>query len=258
MRTIDEIIQQIEDEKGKIEFLPTGFPKLDEMLDGGFMRKELVILGGFTGLGKSYVAGQLLWNIATAGYRTAYLSLEISDTMVVSRLVGSLSNIKPTRIIKGFLTAQEKELADNAKAEVIAYSKLIDIYDDVYDLDKIEKIIREGKYHFVVVDFIQNVISRGDEYERMSAVSLRLQQMAKESSSCVLALSQLSNSAAKTKDVEYKGSGSIAMVADLGFFLARDENGMVKLYLRKNRRGFSGCEFNLQFDMPGGRIHEVE
>ena len=260
MRTIDQIIQNIEDEGKQLEFLSTGFRSLDDTLDGGFMRREFVALGGYTGIGKSYLAGQFLWNIATVGFKTAYFSLEISDQMVLSRLIGSLANVKPTRIIRNYLTDVEREGVDKAKLKVITYGNMIDIYDDVYDLLKIGQAVIEGKYDFVVVDFLQNIVHRGEEYERLSSISLYLQQLAKKTNSCIMALSQLSNSAAKQDLLEYKGSGAIAMVADLGFFIKRTDNdgktNDISLILRKNRRGFSGSEFNLQFQIPGGKIYE--
>src|SRR3990167_10979438 len=107
VKKASEIIEEIHQAKAEIEFLPTGFRKLDEFLDGGFMRKELIILGGYTGLGKSFFAGTLFYNIAKAGFDSAYFSLEISNAMVLSRLVGAQTNIKPTRLIAGFLTPDE-------------------------------------------------------------------------------------------------------------------------------------------------------
>jgi len=257
MKTIDEYLQSIEDNSKTIEIMPTGFSKLDSFLSGGFMKKELVILGGFTGSGKSYVAGQIGWNVARKGFKVGYFSLEISGEMVVSRLVGSMCNIHPTLIVMNKLEPEQIEKADDAKMDVATFGELIEIHDDVYELNAIIKTIAENKYDFVIIDFIQNVISRGEEYERMSSVSLSLQKVAKIHNCCVLALSQLSNTAHKTGAVEYKGSGGIAMVADLGFFLLRDDTtGGVKLALRKNRRGFSGQDFELKFQKPGGKINE--
>lgn len=262
MKTIDEYIKSIEEQGKTMEVLPTGFPFLDSDLNGGFMRKELVVLGGFTGFGKSYLAGQLLWNIATKGFNAAYFSLEISGEMIVSRLIGSLSNIHPTLIVQNKVLSRDEERFEDAKMDVSNYSKLIDIYDDVYEYSQIERIIRSKEYAFVVIDFIQNVMTRGDEYERMSAIPLYLQKLAKEKNCCILALSQISNSAAKSNEkegeslVEYKGSGGIAMVADLGFMMARGSQDRIILKIKKNRRGPSGQEFRLQFENPGGRIYE--
>lgn len=259
MRTIDQYLESIESEGKQMEMLPTGFPSLDRDLYGGFMRKELIIIGGFTGYGKSYVAGQLLWNIATQGHKSAYFSLEISGEMIVSRLVGSLCNIHPTVIVQDKTPTIDLERLDDAKMKLSTFSELIDVYDDLYGLTDISEAITRGGYSFAVIDFIQNVQAKGDEYERLTAVSLALQRLAKRTNCCILALSQLSNSAAKngkSGQVEYKGSGGIAMVADLGFLMARGENNKVMLNLMKNRRGSAGMDYILEFKSPGGLIYE--
>ena len=263
MQKAKEIIEQIKVNKETMEFLATGFPKLDRFLDGGFMRKELIVLGAYTGVGKSFFAGSVLLNIAKAGFLTAYFSLEISNAMVVARLVGAQSNIKPTRLMAGLLTQDEQLRRIDAEAKIEGINDLMEFSDELYEFEKIKKTIIEGCYEFVVVDFIQNVITGlTDEYSRLSQVSLQFQKIAKETNCCILLLSQLSNEAAKRDSMEYKGSGSIATVCDLGFFLKRSEvsvgsDNQVLLMLRKNRRGISGKEFIFNFQQPGGRLTEV-
>lgn len=259
MRTLPEVIEKIEKSKAEAEFLPTGFHSLDEYLDGGFMRKELVVLGAYTGVGKSYVAGQMFWNVAQKGFKCGYFSLEISAETVVSRLMGALANIKPTRIVAGLLTEDEFEEKLEAKAKLLAYQNFMYFYDDIYKLELIEKEAKENGYEFIVIDFIQNVLYQGkDEYERLSKISLALQKLAKDTNSCILALSQLSNEAAKHNYMEFKGSGSIATVCDLGIFLKRSDpennENWIELLVKKNRRGFSGGKINLIFKQPGGWI----
>src|SRR5438046_1074797 len=145
--------------------MPTGFPRIDEHLDGGFLRKELIVIGAHTGIGKSYIAGQLMLNIALQGFKSAYYSLEISNEMVVSRLLGCLSNLKPTRIRLGMLNEEEKKLKLKAEADLLALSEHLYFYDNMYTLDEISKSIMENDYEFIIVDFLQNVVTRGeDEY----------------------------------------------------------------------------------------------
>lgn len=263
MAKAKEIIEQIKENKKNLEFLPTGYAKLDDFLDGGFMRKELIVLGAYTGVGKSFFAGSILYNIAKAGFLTAYFSLEISNAMVVSRLIGSLSNIKPTRLMAGFLTPEENKKRMVAETKIEALNELMEFHDELYDFKAIKDAIIKGGFEFVVIDFIQNVISdQQDEYSRLSQISLQFQKIAKETNSCILMLSQLSNEAAKRDAMEYKGSGSIATVCDLGFFIKRSEvsvnnDNQVQLILRKNRRGISGQEFTFSFRQPGGYLTEL-
>jgi len=263
MKKATEILDQIEKNKRELEFMKTGFPELDKFLDGGFLRKELIVIGGHTGIGKSYFAGQILYQIAEQGFKTGYFSLEISSEMVLARLVGQLSNIKPTRIYAGLLLPEEFDLKSKAKADIIAFDEFMDYYDDLYELMEIAKEIKKNKYEFVVIDFIQNIFSKAhsDEYSRLSYVSLFLQKLAKQTGCCILVLSQLSNRVAKdgAKVIEYKGSGAIAMVCDLGFFIERNDENVgnfneVRLNLKKNRRGISGQAFSFKFQHPGGLI----
>lgn len=255
---LQEILDNLKKSSEDLDFIKTGFTSVDEALDGGLLKKELVVLGGFTGVGKSYIAGQLVANVLKNGFKVAYFSLEISAEMIVARMLGGLSGIKPTRILGGWLTLEENTTKEKAIAELLCYQDALEIHDSVYELDEILRLIPEGT-DLVVVDFVQNVIAKGEEYERLSRVALELQKAAKRLNACVLAISQVSNRAARegseTPVLEYKGSGGIAQVADLGFWIDPKDSGL-QLTLRKNRRGPSKLYFNLVFESPGGKIYE--
>lgn len=259
MKKVTEIFENIRLMSKNTEFIPTGFSKLDNELDGGFMKKELIVLGGFTGAGKSFIAGQMLFNASQQCFKCAYFSLEISNEMIVSRLIGQEANIKPTRIMAGLLTEEENNNKIKAQAKISVFDSQMYFVDDRYYLTEILKTIRENDFDYVVIDFIQNVMEKGDEYEKLSKVSLEFQKIAKEKNCCIVVLSQLSNSAYKTDALEYKGSGSIATVCDLGIFVTRQENTLDKMTLKvkKNRRGRSGIEVDLQSLYPGGKIIEL-
>lgn len=264
MKQFSEIVKAIDENKKDIEILPTGLKLIDEYLDGGFLKKELVVLGGGTGKGKSLFGGTIFYNIARKGYKCAYFSLEISNEMIVSRLIGSESNISPTRIMIKLLQEEEEKRKDKARSKMQVFEEFMYFFDSLYEYSAIEKEIKEGQYDFVVVDFIQNILTKEpDEYQRLSTIALNLQKLAKEAKTCILALSQLSNAIAKDKShevVEYKGSGSIGTVCDLGFFIEKSaelplgSEQNISLRLRKNRRGVSGQSFDFSVTQPGGRI----
>ena len=62
MKQFREIAKDIEESKKDMEILSTGFYSFDDKLEGGFLKKELVVIGGATGKGKSLVAGNLFFN----------------------------------------------------------------------------------------------------------------------------------------------------------------------------------------------------
>lgn len=257
MKTIEQYFTNIVEQSKGLEIIPTGFNSLDQFLDGGFMKKELIVIGGGTGSGKSILGGQVALHAASKGHRVAYFSLEISGEMIVSRLAGGIANVKPTQIIHNDLGDKET-VVDDAKIKVAMYSDLFHIYDDIYELKQIWEIVDKENYDLVIIDFIQNVFYKGTEYERMSFIALTLQKLAKKKNCSIIALSQLSNTALKEKVVEYKGSGSIAMVADIGMFIAKDQDGNKVLGIRKNRRGMSHFDMGFSFRIPSGQIYETK
>lgn len=262
MKNLQEVYDLIDANKKEAEWLHTGIKNLDMFLDGGFLRKELIVLGGQTGGGKSYFASNFIYQIAKQGFKSAYFSLEISNEMVVSRMVGALSNIKPIRLMYANLLEDEYARKMDSKAQLKVIEGFTSFYDDVYELTKIRQEIKDNQYEFVVVDFIQNIIDKTpDEYARLSMVALEMQKMAKEFNCCILLLSQVSNRMNReSKDstfIEYKGSGSIATVCDIGMFIVKgsemNPDGLY-LHVRKNRRGLSGQMIECQFIEPGGFI----
>jgi len=59
-----------------IERLKTGFPALDEALNGGIPRKNSVLVTGKAGTGKTIFCMQALYNMIKQGEKGLYLSLE--------------------------------------------------------------------------------------------------------------------------------------------------------------------------------------
>lgn len=267
MQRVSEILSQIKEESNNHEFIKTGFSRLDDSLHGGFLKQELIIIGGNSGIGKSYLAGQIFYQIAKQGFNSAYFSLEITNKMILSRLVALETNIMPTRLQFGLLNEQEHETKVKGQATVTAFENFMAFYDDLYDYQKIVDEIKENQYEFVVIDFLGN-IENGiqDETARLSKISKDLQRIAKELDCCILLLSQQSNTAARegaeTASLEYRGSGTIKHVCDLGFVVEREkyEEGKefqgMKLVLKKNRRGMSDLTFPMLFKFPGGKIYE--
>lgn len=240
--------------------LPTGFKELDNFLDGGFFRKEIVVIGADSGVGKSLISSQIYYNIATQGYKSAYFSLEISNETIVSRLIGQIANIKPAKITKGFLNQDEQKRRYDAEIKLRVWEDQMDLYDDIYYLNEFKKIIKENKYEFVVIDFIQNALSdEKDKYSNLVKLSIELQKLAKECNCCILIDSQLSTDPNK-KNFEYKGAGEIKNVCDLGFYLFRNmgdddlDKDKLVLKLAKNRRGFSGKRFGFQIVTDGALL----
>ena len=273
MRRITEIVRDIDMSRANRQVFSTGLDNLDRSLDGGFFRKELVVLGAPTGSGKSYVAGQIMLTIARQGYRTAYFSLEISAEMIVSRLIGQIADLQASLISHGTLSPSAQVKKAHAVGVLKGYEAYMDFYDDLYQWGELKQALLKERYDFAVIDFIQNIDIPGmEEYPKLSFVTKAIQKTAKEINGTILLVSQLSNVIARMpgsdQTVEYRGSGAIGHAADLGFMLIRDhESNTAQLALKKSRRSVSftktdylispNGQYFYDFDKAGAYAHPL-
>lgn len=56
--------------------VPTGLPKLDSLLEGGFLKNSMILVTGGTGTGKTILCLQFLWEGLQKGEPCVFLSLE--------------------------------------------------------------------------------------------------------------------------------------------------------------------------------------
>ena len=88
--TFNEMIQDQENNKP----LSTGINVLDEALEGGFYKKNLVILGAISSLGKTTLALQIGDNIARGGKDVLIFSLEMSKEELIAKSLSRNSFLK--------------------------------------------------------------------------------------------------------------------------------------------------------------------
>src|SRR5213594_175432 len=65
--------------------VPTGFPSIDRILGGGLRRRDLVVLGGDVGSGKSALALGLALRVARQGVGVAFFSGEMDQERLMER-----------------------------------------------------------------------------------------------------------------------------------------------------------------------------
>ncbi len=67
--------------------IPTGFEPLDKVLDGGLRTRDLTLIGGVPGVGKTVLTLQWARNIASSGYNTAFVCYEHDEEALATRLL---------------------------------------------------------------------------------------------------------------------------------------------------------------------------
>ncbi len=85
-RTLTDVVLGLEDAAiGMV--IPTGFDLFDKVLDGGLRTRDLLLVGGVPGVGKTVLTLQWARNIASAGFKTAYVCYEHDEEALASRLL---------------------------------------------------------------------------------------------------------------------------------------------------------------------------
>lgn len=85
-RLLTDVVLGLEDAAiGTI--IPTGFQPFDKVLDGGLRTRDLILIGGVPGVGKTILTLQWARNIAAAGFTTAYVCYEHDEEALASRLL---------------------------------------------------------------------------------------------------------------------------------------------------------------------------
>lgn len=252
-------------------FISTGFPKLDGILGGGFIRGGLYILGARPAVGKSTFALNLADNIAG---NLLFVSLEMSPEQIMAKRVSSLTGYSVSRLLSGNIpdAAWEKVAIATTKIErsgVYINSR----YDlTVQEVHLLAQSVPELRC--IVLDYlglIQPATRSGSTYEQVSQISRELKRMAVSLNVPVVCLCQLSRKIEERKDKkpmlsDLRDSGAIEQDADGVLFLYREDyytggpaDGFpspVELTVAKNRHGKTG-EDRFNFWLSSSAFQEV-
>lgn len=104
--TIEKLVAQIDDRiagAAPSDTVSTGFPSLDRLLAGGFRRRDLVVLAGDVGSGKSALALGIAIRAAGAGTPTMYLSGEMGPERLMERALALEARVSVDDLRQGRL-----------------------------------------------------------------------------------------------------------------------------------------------------------
>lgn len=227
---------------GKLTGLSTGFRDLDQIL-GGLHRSDLIVLAGRPSMGKTALATNIAYNVASA-YRTegedvadggvvGFFSLEMAASQLMGRVVAEKSAVPHELIRQAKINNKQMERVLTACTEL---EHLPFYIDDSAALslsairNRARRFKRQNGLGLIVVDYLQLITppKRSDgRVNEVSEISRGLKQLAKELDVPVLALSQLSRGVESREDKrpllsDLRESGSIEQDADVVMFVYRD------------------------------------
>lgn len=267
-RFMDYVVQAGEKRNN---FISTGFPRLDDILGGGFIRGGLYILGARPAVGKSTFSLNLADGIAG---NLLFVSLEMSPEQILAKRVSRLTGYSASKLLSGQLPDKAWEAVAMATTSIDKSGVYINSRYDltVQEIHLLAQSVPELRC--IILDYlglIQPATRSGSTYEQVSAISRELKRMAVSLNVPVVCLCQLSRKIEERKDKkpmlsDLRDSGAIEQDADGVLFLYREDYytgspadgfpSTVELTVAKNRHGKTG-EDQFNFWLSSSTFREV-
>mgnify|MGYP001604579300 FL=1 len=256
-RSVAGVVGRVDDTIGGVpnpDTVATGFPSVDRMLGGGLRRRDLVVLGGDVGAGKSSLALAIALRVAARGERVAFLSGEMDEERLLERALAIEARIRMNDIRRG-------DLSDEARAALGAVAVRVRdwplaLLDLAQDFAAVQARIREQHAALTVVDYLQvlppSAGSQPQEEQDAAAVRL-LKESALAADTTLLLAAQLPRHNPKRRDArpnldDFGARGAVKFHADVVLGIYREEmyqsyrglEGATELVVAKNRHGATG------------------
>lgn len=239
---------------GGLSGIATGLSDLDAHL-GGLQRSDLIIIAGRPGLGKTALATNIAYNVASeyrgkplpdgsietiSGGIVGFFSLEMSSEQLATRVLSERAEVPSSRIRRGDIRESEfKVLADKATdiENIPLYIEQRGGLSIAQLCSRARRLKRQRGLDLMVVDYIQLLSGtqnrQGNRTQEVTEITTKLKALAKELNIPILALSQLNRSLESREDKrpmlsDLRESGSIEQDADVVMFVYRDEYYLAK------------------------------
>ena len=226
----------------------TGIFDLDKLTDG-LHPGELTVVGARPGVGKTTFALQIAENIARKKRKVAYVSLEMSDTQLINKILARNTRLNSRQLRNGNL---EQNDIDKISIAIGELSELeFTILTNTYTIQQIEiesrRLKNQDKLDLLVIDYLQLVKNVGNFRSReqeVSDISRTLKMMSLELNIPIIALCQLNRNASRSEPTlaDIRESGAIEQDADNVIFLysRNPATNVVTVDLQKQRSGNIG------------------
>jgi replicative DNA helicase len=235
--------------------VPTGFPSLDGMLGGGLRQRDLIVLGGDVGAGKSALALAIALRTAARGYPVAFFSGEMDEDRLMERAVALDARVT----VDDLRTARLSDARRSAVGAAALRFRSLDL--EVHPLlgatfEEALAPLRASAPALVVIDYLQLVppaTPRPLQEEEAAATVRAVKALALDLRVACLLVAQLPRHVASRPDPrptldDFGALGSVKQHADVVLGIYREEmynpgggiEGAAEVILAKNRNGPTG------------------
>ncbi len=261
---------------GTLSGMATGLSDLDRLM-GGMQRSDLIILAARPAMGKTALATNIAYNVASKyksevgadgqiktidGGIVGFFSLEMSSEQLATRILAEQARISSSDIRRGKI----HESQFHRLVEISNQMEQIPLYIDDSGGITISQLVararrlkRQKGLDFLIVDYLQLLSGSSDNnnmnrVQELTQITTSLKALAKELDVPILALSQLSRQVEARDDkrpqlADLRESGSIEQDADVVLFVYREE------YYLKNKEPKEGSPEHLKWQSEMEAVH---
>jgi replicative DNA helicase len=239
----------------------TGFPELD-IVTGGFVPSDLIIIAGRPSWGKTSLAMTSLTHLARSGVPSVLFPYEMSKLQTTQRFISQMSGV-PLLKVKSAVGLTQSEL-DKITMTVSELSELplyIDgnAFGDIYYLvSAIRGYVARYGVKVVCIDYLQIIPTLTDDLtNEFGKITRALKTLATALDITIILVSQLNRNlehrdTKRPRLSDLRQSGRIEEDADIVIFTYRDLDSdvpeMAELIVAKNRNGPAGGAVEALFD----------
>ncbi|MBR1559219.1 MAG: replicative DNA helicase [Clostridia bacterium] len=258
IRTFEKI-EQLYQNHGRIEGVPTGYADLDDMLTG-LHPGELILVAGRPAMGKTSIGMNFIENAAIRGQKkAAVFSLEMPAEQLAMRMLCTEAFVNMQSVRRGQISDEDWGKLADALVKIGPASIYIDTTPGITVPEvrsKARRLQLEHGLDVIMIDYLSLMSATGktgSRQEEVSQISRTLKGLALELGVPVIALQQLSraptgraNHRPQLSDI--RESGAIEQDADVVMFIHREEyydpdtpdKGIAELIIAKQRNGALG------------------
>jgi len=203
-----------------------GLPALD-IPAGGMTRKEITVLGGRPGHGKTTLVVNIIRSLVEQGNKVMMFNREMSNPEMIRKLVVMEGdNLSYSKVRKGDLNGTADEFNKSIDKIKIKYKDNLIMFDDVSTLDEAMLEISRHKPDVIIDDYIQ-LIAMPEKQERRFQIEKIVQDykwVCKKENCSALLVSQLNRDIEKRYEPrprlsDYSESGVIEQTAESALFV---------------------------------------
>ncbi len=217
------------------------------------------------GIGKTTFALQVAEHIAKKGKSIAFVSLEMSDVQLITKMISRMARVNSRKIRNGNVEDKEFDEITKAAAELSEYR--FTILTQTNSIQQIEmearRLKNKDRLDLLIIDYLQLVRNSGkfnSREQEVGDISRTLKLLSLELNIPIIALCQLNRNASKAEPTlaDIRESGSIEQDADNVIFLysTEDNQNTITVNLQKQRAGNTGS-LKLKFNKPNSEFINV-